>query len=159
LDRVRLIDVSSGRSWPLGQGNAMAVFTSDGARAYVTLLEYTLTKLASTLKAFDNQGKEVATLGTLKDRGYSSPQLSVDGKRLAVSVRVAPSGERVRDPHPRDYPQPRVFLFDLTKKGGPEEIVCPHGWNGGLAFSADDKTLAVGGAGAVHLFDVSKAVK
>ena len=43
--------------------------------------------------------------------------------------------------------------------GEPEEIVCPHGWNGGLAFSRDDKMLAVGGAGAVHLFDVSKKAK
>jgi hypothetical protein len=50
-----------------------------------------------------------------------------------------------------------VYLFDLDKEGPAEEIICPHGWSGGVAFSADGKTLAVGGAGAVHLFDVSRA--
>jgi hypothetical protein len=61
-----------------------------------------------------------------------------------------------RDPDPRDYPQPRIVLFDLTREGPPEEMVCPHGWTGEVAFSADGKTLAAGGTGAVHLFDVSR---
>ena len=80
---------------------------------------------------------------------------SPDGTRLAVPVRVKPDAES-RDPDPLDLPQPRVYLFDLTKEGAPEEMVCPHGWVGGIAFSADGKTLALGGAGAVHLFDMSR---
>jgi hypothetical protein len=59
------------------------------------------------------------------------------------------------DPDPLDLPQPRVFFFDLAKGGEVAEIVCPHGWPGGVAFSADGKVLAVGGAGAVHLFEVA----
>jgi WD40 repeat protein len=84
---------------------------------------------------------------------------SPDGTRLAVPARVKTDDDRARDPDPLDMPQPRVYLFDLTRDGPPEEIVCPHGWAGGVAFSADGKTLAVGGAGAVHLFEVSKGRK
>jgi WD40 repeat protein len=79
---------------------------------------------------------------------------SPDGKKLAVPARVK-SDLDLDDPDPLDLPQPRVFLFDLARGGEPEEIVCPHGWPGGVAFSADGKVLAVGGAGAVHLFDVA----
>jgi WD40 repeat protein len=84
---------------------------------------------------------------------------SPDGTRLAVPARVKTENDRTRDPDPLDLPQPRVYLFDLTREGPAEEIVCPHGWAGGIAFSADGKTLAVGGAGAVHLFDVSRERK
>jgi hypothetical protein len=52
--------------------------------------------------------------------------------------------------------QPRVLVFDVVSKSAePELIVCPHGLPGGLAFAPDGKTLAVGGAGAVHLFDMT----
>jgi WD40 repeat protein len=89
-----------------------------------------------------------------KGTGYSLV-FSPDGTRLAVPARVKTENDRARDPDPLDVPQPRVYLFDLTQERPPEEIVCPHGWAGGIAFSADGKTLTAGGAGAVHLFDVS----
>jgi WD40 repeat protein len=57
---------------------------------------------------------------------------------------------------PRDLLQPKVFLFDLAQgPGEPEVMICPQGHAGGLVFSPDGKTLAVGGAGAVHLFDMT----
>jgi WD40 repeat protein len=80
---------------------------------------------------------------------------SPDSKRLAVPVRVKTKEPISRDPDPLDLPQPRLFLFDLSREGTPEEIVCPHGWPGSVSFSADGKTLALGSRGAVHLFDVS----
>lgn len=79
---------------------------------------------------------------------------SPDG-RLAISVTPRSEGERARDPDPLDQPQSRVLLFDLKNLDKPEEMVCPHGTAGGIAFSPDGKTLAVGGIGALHLFDVS----
>jgi WD40 repeat protein len=79
---------------------------------------------------------------------------SPDSRKLAVPARVK-SEVVLDDPDPLDLPQPRVLLFDLARGGEPEEIVCPHGWPGGVAFSTDSKVLAVGGAGAVHLFDVA----
>ena len=66
-------------------------------------------------------------------------------------------------PDPLDLPQPRVFLFDLTGAAAePEVEICPRGFQlgptgGGLAFSPDGRTLAVGGTGAVHLFDMTGA--
>jgi WD40 repeat protein len=82
-----------------------------------------------------------------------------DGKQLAVLARVKTDNDRARDPDPLDLPQPRVYLFDLMSDAAPEELICPHGWTGGIAYSPDGKTLAVGGAGAVYLFDVSRPIR
>jgi len=64
--------------------------------------------------------------------------------------------EPFSDPDPQDLPQPRVSLLDLAGTSPPRALIAPHGYIGGLAFSPDGKTLAFGGAGAVHLFDLSK---
>jgi WD40 repeat protein len=56
---------------------------------------------------------------------------------------------------PEDFPQPKVFLLDVTADEA-ETIVCPHGWLGQLTFSPDGKVLVVSGTGAVHLFDAGK---
>lgn len=80
------------------------------------------------------------------------------GERLAVmSYYFPPELRGARDEviTPQDVPQPRAFLIDL-KQDRPETIVCPHGWTGPVAFSPDGKFLAVGGAGAVHLFDAAR---
>ena len=86
--------------------------------------------------------------------------LSPDGRTLAVNGQpVVENGPPVDDDSlPEDLPQPRVFLFDLKSGKRVEEIVCPHSFWGGLAFSPDGKTLAVGGTGAVHLFDMTKVL-
>jgi WD40 repeat protein len=87
-----------------------------------------------------------------------SLSFSPKGGLLAASTwYIPPELEGARDEAvtPQDYPQPRVFLLP-TGGAKPETIVCPHGWWGKVAFSPDGKFLAVGGAGAVHLFDVEK---
>jgi WD40 repeat protein len=80
------------------------------------------------------------------------------GRRLAATTWHIPrelQGARDEATTAQDYPQPKVFLIDLSA-GKPEAIVCPHGYWGRPAFSPDGKLLAIGGAGAVHVFDVSK---
>ena len=80
------------------------------------------------------------------------------GKRIAVSTWFIPpelKGARDETVTPQDFPQPRVFLIDVAKEKA-ETIVCPHGWWGRPAFSPDGRRLAVGGAGAVHVFDVGE---
>ena len=75
---------------------------------------------------------------------------SKDGSRLAVPVQEKPDEGRSTSSDPLDQPQPRIYLFDLAKpKSVPEEIVCPHGSMGQVAFSADGKMLAFGSTGAV----------
>jgi WD40 repeat protein len=83
--------------------------------------------------------------------------LAPNGNRIAAATWfVPPELQNARDEAvtPQDYPQPRVFLIDL-ERDKPERIVCPHGWWGQPAFSPDGKWLAVGGAGAVHVFDIA----
>ena len=57
---------------------------------------------------------------------------------------------------PEDLPQPRVSLIDLLGRRAPRVLVAPHGYPGAVTFSPDGKTLAFGGGGAVHLFDLRK---
>lgn len=81
------------------------------------------------------------------------------GERLAATTWFVPpelQGARDEALTPRDFPQPVVYLIDLENENKPERIVCPHGYWGQPSFSPDGKLLAVGGAGAVHLFDVSR---
>ncbi len=88
-------------------------------------------------------------------------ELSPDGTTLAVFGQAVHEvlGVAAEDVAPEDLPQPRILLYDLPGRRLAEEIVCPHGHWGGLAFSRDGKTLAAGGSGAVHLFDLRSAAK
>jgi len=81
-----------------------------------------------------------------------------EGRRVAaLTWWIPPELQNARDEvvTPQDHPQPKVFLIDVDADKA-EVIVCPHGWRGPPAFSPDGKLLAVGGAGATHVFDVKK---
>lgn len=70
-----------------------------------------------------------------------------DGRRLAASTWfVPPELQNARDEvtTPQDYPQPKVFLIDVSADK-PDVIVCPHGWWGRPAFSPDGKRQTAGG--------------
>lgn len=83
--------------------------------------------------------------------------VSPDGRRLVLAhlpthdIRAA---FNTRDP--RELPQPRLSVIDLKDEGTPvRTLIAPHGHVTALAFAPDGRTLALGGTGAVHLFDLN----
>lgn len=153
---IRLLDASNLEE--------LAAFDSEGAYPF---REFKFTPDGRRLIATDYRGKvtvwDVAarrvawSYSTGAETVGQAIAFSPDGRRFAVmgqSVSLA-QWRASRDPDPEDLPQPRVFLFNIARSREPEILVCPHGYCGGLAFSPDGKTLAAGGAGRVHLFDVS----
>jgi WD40 repeat protein len=88
---------------------------------------------------------------------FQRSAFSPDGKRLAlVATRLPESAFRSREPDPLDYPQSRVYLYDLTSNGPPRVFVCPQGFMMRLEFDPTGKWLAAGATGGVWLFEVSK---
>jgi hypothetical protein len=141
-----------GQGDPKGHGWGGGQFTPDGKR----------------YAAVDGKGNALVwnvaeeklerTLPVGSHRPAGMLAISPDGRTLAVAwaPKSDPDLEETRDPDPRDLPQPRVSLVDLSGKSRPRVLVAPHGYPGALAFSPDGTTLAFGGAGAVHLFDLSR---
>jgi WD40 repeat protein len=148
-DRGKL--VAEGDPERYGWGNGQ--FTPDGKH-------YVLLDGVGNALVWDVAGRKLEhTLPLGGGRASWQLAMSPDGQTLAAgwAPKADPELEDLQEPDPRDLPQPRVSLIDLSGKLPPRVLVAPHGYStGALAFSPDGKTLAFGGAGAVHLFDLRK---
>ncbi len=110
---------------------------------------------------FDLAGKRLlwTTVVCEKTKGYRpiawSPAFSPDGKWLAVITRMVPenAGE---DLDARDVPQPRILLLEAETGAIRETIIAPQAFADAACFSPDGRTLATGGDGRIHLWDMSK---
>jgi WD40 repeat protein len=134
---------------PESYGWGSGAFTPDGTR-------YVILGAKGKVVVWDMQGKKVDRTFPLENSRWNLA-ISPDGKTLAVPwAPKSDNQERVRNPDPQDYPQPRVTLFDLAGKAQPRTLLARHGFVGAVAFSPDGKTLAFGSSGGVHLFDLTK---
>jgi len=83
--------------------------------------------------------------------------ISPDSQTLAIAWQKKYSEELIEasDQLSVDYfPQPRVTLIDLAGKAAARTLIAPNGYNWHVVFSPHGKTLAMGGVGAVYLFDL-----
>jgi WD40 repeat protein len=80
---------------------------------------------------------------------------SPDGKWLAVITRMVPEkgGE---DLDARDVPQPRIHLLEAATGAIRETMIAPQAFADAACFSPDGRTLATGGDGRIHLWDMTK---
>ncbi len=145
-DRGRFV----GEANPDRHGWGGGKFTPDGKK-------YVIFGLKGEASVWDVAAKKVVRTFEI---GADSWQLAISANSKTLAVAWAPKRdaglEEGRDPDPRDYPQPRVTLFDLVGTAPPRTLIAPHGFTGGVAFSPDGKTLAFGTSGGVRLFDLTK---
>jgi WD40 repeat protein len=81
---------------------------------------------------------------------------SPDGKWLAIITRSYPEKETSDDLDPRDVPQPRILLIEAATGAIRETLIAPQAFANAACFSPDGRTLATGGHGRVHLWDMTK---
>jgi WD40 repeat protein len=153
---VRLWDVATGKL------NATLAAPHSGTLWYRLAFSPDDRVLAATqrdtgcLYLFDVPARKLArTILLGQHAGPHEPVFSPDGQLLAIACQELPSDLKDQEPDPADLPQPRIFLFNLASLGEPEEIVCPHGFVGDLAFGPDSKRLALGSYGCALLFDLN----
>lgn len=141
----------------IGKGDSERYGWSGGGLFTPDSKLYVVGEGVGNLLVWDVAGSKLErTLATGSDQQAWFPAIRPDGKTLAIGWSPKWDLEGVREPDPRDLPQPRISLVDLTGKNPPRVLIAPHGYSGHCAFSPDGKTLALGSSGAVHLFDLTK---
>lgn len=138
---------------PEQSGWGVGRFTPDGTR-------YIILNVKDKGVVWDVAGKKVVRTFDAGTTGNiaMSIAMSPDGKLLAVAwaPKADPGLKESGSTDPRDLPQPRVTLYELTSNASPRTMIAPHGFLGSLAFSPDGKTLAFGTTGGIRLFDLTK---
>lgn len=114
----------------------------------VYLFEVARRKLERTiaLPAKKREGERVA---------LSQPVFSPDGRWLAVISQIYP--ERDEAESVDDVAQPRIHLIEVAAGAVRETLIAPQAFSGSLCFSPDGQTLASGGDGRVHLWDLGRS--
>jgi WD40 repeat protein len=128
----------------------------------------TFARDGTRMVAFDGAGMiglyDLATRSRIRrwtvEPKFRAMRLAFDWERNRAFVPMQPKWDTADfgdEPNPKDLPQPRVFVLDLESDAGKpaEVLIAPHGYLGAVAVSPDGKTVAFGGSGGVHLFDVS----
>jgi WD40 repeat protein len=155
-DRLRLIDADTGQDafscladpdssfhYPRfsPDGSVIAVGNWRGAKAKLFL--------------FDVARSGSSRVIALADKEFvNEPAFRPDGRWLAVVSQVFPDDVKI-EPKPDEVAQARIHLIDVARGEIRETLICPPGFPGTPCFSPDGKTLATGGRGKVHLWDVS----
>jgi WD40 repeat protein len=153
---IRLYDIESGKELAAFESSGgapftEAVFSADGH--HLAAADYGGGVTVWDIIAKKTVGQVAIPKGM---RAGTHVAFSADGKLFAAVAALATPTMFTKEPDPSDLPQPRALVFDLTRRAEPEILICPSGYCGGLAFSPDGNTLAVGGAGGVHLFELSR---
>ena len=82
-----------------------------------------------------------------------SPTTAISPDNRLAAVAGTPAGDAAH------HPQPCVVIYDLASGKPVETLVGPPRFPAKAAFSPDGKTLAVGGSGAVQLFNVGDIIE